>query len=426
MTSPTPAAAPEIRPDRRATVLKLLAALALPLFFVVLFPLCYASALHAPASHKLALLVVGPERVVSPIAARLDATSQFSATQTDVPSAAREQVLQRTVEGAVKITVDTSGTSDATASTATAADSTASSADAGTTSFTVTTYVASGGGRSAASAVEAVGAKLAAQLGTTASVVDVAPLTADDELGTDLFYLLIYSSLAGYLVIVAMVQVWPDASLVVRFVAAAVTAVIAPLLVFGLSSIFVGDYGQSFGTIAGVIGIDMLYVFTVSTLAILVGQFLGKLLTFGVMATIVFLNFPSSGGAVPASMLPGFWQWMHGWYLGAGALESFRSMIYFGGNDLGRWITQLLAWTIVAVLAVVLVDLAKTTRRLGVELASLRPDPGPGRHAQLGTAGPQVTDLGRLEVAREAEPLAAQRSITTGFGGGQTVTEAGR
>ena len=333
--------------------MKAAVALLLPLFFVVVFPLAFVSALHKPAPHDLPILVVGPTQVVSKITTGLDDTASFRATQTDVVSAARSGVENREVDGAVRVTVVPAAKSGA------------------SPTYTVRTYVATAEGRSVAAAVEGAGSTIAAKLGTTATVVDVAPLAVTDELGVTLFYLFAYTSLAAYLVVIVLAQVMPGSKLRIRFLASGITAVLAPLIGFGLASIWVGDYGVSFGTIVALLGVAALSVFTTGALAILLQQFLGDATTFGIMSFIVFLNFPSSGGTSPAAMLPPFWQFIHNFYFGAGAFESFRSLVYFGGNGVGRWLLQLCLWTVGLVLAAVVVHLAKSVRRQRKQISAL-------------------------------------------------------
>ncbi|ROS48880.1 ABC transporter permease [Frigoribacterium sp. PhB24] len=368
------ASAPSVaEPSRASVAKKLVFALLLPLYFVIVFPVMFVSALHAPTPHDLSLIVVGPAQVVGQIADGLDETREFRATHTDVVEEARSSVEDRTVEGAIEITP------------VPAADPTEQ------TDFVVTTYYADAEGRSVGSAVRAAGDQVAEQLGTTAEAVDVAPLAATDTLGTTLFYLLTYTSLAAYLVIIVLTQVQPRARLRTRYLASAITAVIAPLIVFGLSSIWVGDYGASFGTIAGLLGVNALYVFTVGAAAILIQQFLGNVATFGIMGFIVFLNFPSAGGAGPSAMLPPFWQAVHSFYFGAGANEAFRSIVYFDGAGAQRWVLQLLAWTVGLVLATVVVHLVKTVRAQRVDLALLT-----DRDAQHVDARRELREANRL------------------------------
>jgi hypothetical protein len=332
---------PAARGSRRETWSRLASAFLAPLFFVIAFPLLFVGAIHSPTPNDLPILVVGQDSIVSEVTAGLDNSTSFAATQTDIVAEARTSVEERRAMGAIQV--------DAT--------------NEATPTFTVTAYVATAEGKAVAAAVQSAGADVADSFGAALEVIEVAPLDAQDPLGTNLFYLMTYTSLAAYLVIIVLMQVQPRARLRYRYVAVAGAAVTAPLIVFGLSSIFVGDYGASFGTIAGLMGVASLYVFTVGSAAILIEQFLGKAATIGIMGFIVLLNFPSSGGPTPASLLPPFWQAIHGFYFGSGAYESFRSIIYFDGAGTARWLLQLLAWTGGLVLVTIVVHLARTTRR---------------------------------------------------------------
>ncbi len=381
--SPSAIPVKPLQPERRMNW-RLLGGLLLPLFFAIIFPLAFTSATHAPAPHDLALTVVGPQQVVGQIADSLDATGSFAVTQTDVSAQARASVEERRSVGAIEVTVQTES-ADSSGAPAPSASMDASAAVQ--PSFAVTTYVADAGGRAEASAVESAAQQIASQLGVTATVVDVAPLAPEDPLGTNLFYLLVFSSLAGYMVVIVAGQVMPGSRLAVRYGIVGAAALLAPGIVFGLSSIFVGDYGASIGTIAGVLGVGALYVLTVGAAAILVQQFLGSQAQFGVMALIVFLNFPSAGAAAPASMLPPFWAGVHSVYFGSGAFEAFRSLTYFDGHGASRWILQLLAWLVFFLAATVIVHLSQLVLKQRRELAAgqqHRPAPphqgGPGNH----------------------------------------------
>ena len=332
---------------------RLIGGLILPAFFALVFPFAFASATHAPAPHDLALTVVGPAQIVSDVAASLDETSKFAVSQTDVASEAANSVKERRADGAIEIT----------ATQQQAGAETSSDTSSPHPSITVTTYVANAGGRSQAAAVTAVGEAIAKQFGTTSAIKDVAPLADEDGLGTNLFYLLVYTSLAGYMVVIASATILPGAGIGTKYGIVAVAALFAPLLVFALSSIFVGDYGASFGTITAVLGVAALSVLVVGAVAILLQQFLGWQVQFGVMSAIVFLNFPSSGAIAANSMLPPFWQSMHSVWFGSAAFESFRSLVYFSGNGLGRWLLQLAAWLVIVVLLTIVVQLSRTVRQ---------------------------------------------------------------
>ncbi|NQX28103.1 hypothetical protein HQQ81_12195 [Microbacteriaceae bacterium VKM Ac-2854] len=353
MTDAAPADPAPTTSRRPNPIVQIASAFLLPLFFVIAFPLAFVSALHNPTPHELPILIVGPDQVVSQIATTLDETGRFAAERTDVVSEARSRVEDRSFDGSIQIDV------------VPAAD------EQSAPTFAVTSYVAGAEGRAVSAAVESVGDSVAEQLGTTVTVTDVAPLSAEDPLGVGLFYLLTYTSLAAYLVIIVLTQVMPGAKLRVRYAAVAVASIVAPLIAFGLSSIFIGDYGAGFGTIAGLLGVNALYVFTVGCAAIVIEQLLGRAATFGVMALVVFLNFPGAGGASPEAMLPPFWQAIHNVYFGAGAMESFRSIVYFDGNGVGRWLFQLAAWTVGLMLVTFIIHQAKTVRVQRKQLAEV-------------------------------------------------------
>ncbi len=420
-------AAPGAAKSRRPVNRRLIGGLLLPLFFAIVFPLVFTSATHAPEPHALPLTVVGPQQVVGKIADALDSSDSFSVTETDVSAEARASVEERRADGAIEVAVAapvsdaaspapapaSADPSDGTAPAAAGAPDGASGAAGSTAAvappaFTVTTYVASGAGRSTVSAVQAAADQVAAQLGTTATVVDVAPLAKEDPLGTNLFYLLVFSSLAGYMIVIVAGQLMPGARLSVRYGLVGAAALLAPLVVFGLSAIFVGDYGASFSTITAVLGVAALYVLTVGAAAVLVQQFLGSQAQFGVMALIVFLNFPSAGGAAPASMMPPFWGGVHNVYFGSGAFEAFRSLVYFDGNGASRWILQLLAWLVVFVAAGVIVHLSQIVleqrRRLAAqEPEQVQPDDG----HEDGPALPVVATQEQRSLTAAAHPVPA-------------------
>ncbi|GAB92668.1 ABC transporter permease [Gordonia rhizosphera] len=332
---------------------RILAWFALPLFFVVGFPLAYVSALHDPTPHNLALTVVGPDAVVTPIVDGLDTGDEFRVTQSSSTPDAERSVKNRDAAGGILVTVDMQAPSR------------------GESVPSVTAYVASAEGRATVSVVQTVADNLARQLGTTARTVDVAPLADEDPLGTNLFYFLIFCSIGGYLVIITLSEVWGP-SLRARLVGGVVAAIVTPPVVFWLSAIVVGDYGADAGTIARLLAAASVYVFVCALAAILAEQIIGPAITIGVIALVVFMNFPSSGGATPASLLPAFWQSVHGVWFGAGAMESFRSIIYFDGAHSYRWLLQLTAWVFALFVIVSLVHLARTTGHLRRAIDALR------------------------------------------------------
>ena len=225
----------------------------LPLFVVVCLPFALASAFHSPTPHDVPLTIEGPSQLVHPIVTALDETAQFSVKESDVAGAASLDVKNRDSMGGITITLSESST----------------------TPPSMTVYVASAAGKVVVPVVQAAAADIAKQIHAPLTTVEVAPLDPKDGLGANLMYLLIFSSLGGYLPITVLAQVMPRASIRIRYLTVGVACLVTPLLVFGLQSIFNGDYGQSFGTIFNVLAVDALYVFVVGSLAILADQLLG-------------------------------------------------------------------------------------------------------------------------------------------------------
>lgn len=347
-------------PGRRPSFARVMAALVLPLFFVVFFPLAFVSALHDPQPHHLPLTLVGPEAVVGRIADSLSDGDAFDVTETDEVSQAKQDVRDRASVGSILVTAPSASSSGA-----------PSSAGSEGTRLSVTAYTASAAGNGAAPVVTRLGQEVARQLNAPLKVEDIVPLAKRDPAGSNLFYLLTYSSIGAYLVIVALLQVVPRASLRVRYLTVTIASLVIPPVVFALSALFTGNYVGDVSHVFGLLGVDALYVFAIGSLAILAEQALGKAMMFGVMALVVFLNFPSSGGPVASSLLPPFWQGMHSVWYGSAAMEALRSVTYFDGAGAARWILQLVAWVLAIPLITALVDMVKANLKMRRTIAEL-------------------------------------------------------
>lgn len=329
----------------------IIAVVSLPVFFMLCFTLAYTSALHAPKPHDLSLTIAGPAQTTQELSTAVTnkAAGAFDVTRTTSLSDARKRVEEREAVGAILID-----------------------------GKTVTTVIGSGGGLTAAQVVEQVGQQVATNLGTTPKVVDVAPVTSKDATGSTLFFFIVICTIGGYLSITVLSQVLPKARARTQLATSAGAAILTPVIGFGAMSLFVGDYGATFGEIAAVLGIGMVYTFTIAVFATLLTRVLKQAAIFGVVLLIMSLNFPSAGGGSPEAMLPGFWQVVHNSWFGAGAMEAIRSIVYFNGHQVGRWLVQLLIWTF-AILVVTLLQIAASRR--GRSAPTPEPSSTGGAHA---------------------------------------------
>jgi hypothetical protein len=326
-----------VDPERKASLrTTLIAVISMPVFFLLAFTLCYVSATHAPVPNDMSIALVGPTATTELLATAIEeeAPGAFELTQMRDADAAVEAVEHRDVVGAVVV-------------------------DGGE----VTTVIASGGGRLASSTVTSLGDRVAAELGSaSAPVVDeVAPLPSDDPGGSILFFLVVICTVGAFLSVSGTAQAFPGARLRAMVATAAGAAVLVPVLGFALINVYV-DFEVPFGTAAVVIGIGMVYTLTVGLLAAFLTTTLGSASIFAVILLLIALNFPSTGASVPASMLPGFWQVVHDGWVGSGAFEAMRSVLFFDGNQSGRWLLQLLLWLAGAVVLLAVVSLVRTRR----------------------------------------------------------------
>src|SRR5439155_253383 len=130
-----------------------------------------------------------------------------------------------------------------------------------------------------------------------------------------------------------------------RYLMIAAAAIATPILLYLVGGLIFNAYTGSAGTILALIGVGALYAFIVGVIRLQV--LLGQAAIIAMMAVFVFLNFPSAGGAIPASMLPGFWRFIHSFWIGGAAVDAIRSILYFGGQGVATDIVKLLAWLII-------------------------------------------------------------------------------
>ena len=115
----------------------------------------------------MAVAVAGPEQVVNTMRGQ----DELAVTGVDDDAAARRHVYERETDAAFVIAPNGE----------------------------MKIYVVGGGGRSVATAAEAVGREIAAQAGLTATAEDVAPTSAADPSGTVEFYAIIFMSIGASL-----------------------------------------------------------------------------------------------------------------------------------------------------------------------------------------------------------------------------------
>jgi hypothetical protein len=301
-----------------------LGSLLIPLFFVTLFALCIIGVYHKPHPHGIKVAVVGPPAQTAPLRAGMQkaAGSAFEISPIGTAGEAVRAVRNRDVDAAFVPTLDPNAPA--------------------------TLVVAQAGGRIVASATETFARAVAAHQGMQLAVRDVRPLAPGDAIGLGVFMFLIVLTITGYLTVTLLFTLAPGLSPGRRYAMIAGTAVLLPTIAYLIGGLGYGVYTGSFGTILAFLAIGALYVFAIGLITRLLQVLLGPPALFVSLALFVFVNIPSLGATYTADVLPSFWRFVNHFWIGAQTVDAERSLLYFGGQDVGTDLLRLLAWTAVA------------------------------------------------------------------------------
>ncbi|MBB2933122.1 hypothetical protein FHX82_000142 [Amycolatopsis bartoniae] len=366
-----------------------------PVFFFCGFLVCYLLAFHQPTPHHVKVAVADPATAAK-LETALDKASPGGFDIVPVPNgdAARQSVLDR--------------------------DTTAGfSADPAHP----TLYVAKADGSMLESILTQTFTPIAAQGGGTLAVVDLAPTASGDPMGTGMFYLVLVWNIPSYVVVMMLL----------RAVTMSRRTKILTLVGWGA---FLSVAGYLAGLAMHVIPNEP----AVMPLAFLLS--LGISLTsFGLvpfakqffpgvaMGLFVLLSMPSSGGAIPIQLVPGFFRALHPIMPMGNLIEAARGVFYFHGVGILRPILVLCAWLLVGI-ALIAGHALWQKRRAQADAAVVeapvedptlempRPTAVPARHHHFGQLVPVVNGTVRTP---DGEPVGGAAITVTDTRGQQLV-----
>lgn len=289
-----------------------------PMLFLVGFLLCYLLPFHDPAPHDLSVAVSDPATAAA-VASALDAGAPgaFDITSADDDDAVRSQVLDRSVIAGFSVA-----------------------------GGEATLYTAGADGIFLEQAVSTTFSSIADAQQLSLTTVDLVPSAPGDTSGTGLFYLALIWNLIPYITVMMLLRA--ALGKLGRLVALAATGAVVTVVsyLFGLALEVVPSEPRV-----------MLYAYltflavglVTSGLAPFVGQFLP-----GVAITLfVLLSIPSSGGAIPWQLVPGFFRFLHPVLPLGNTIDAARGVAYFDDQGLLRPTMVLLAWIAAGVLLTV-------------------------------------------------------------------------
>lgn len=160
--------------------------------------------------------------------------------------------------------------------------------------------------------------------------------------------------MSGFMLIVVAGSAQPAAMRLLRLLPitagwsvfmSAVVWVIADPIVGGVD----GHFWRLFGT--GIVAIFTTAMFTTVPV-----RLFGLLAVVPAVGILMFLGVPASGGALSVYMTPDVFRVLHDVLPMPAAVESIRSILYFGADSVGRHLITFVLWGLVSLVCVVAID----------------------------------------------------------------------
>lgn len=273
----------------------------MPLFFILMFCLCYVAAFHAPSSHDVPVAVVGSSTQLERSAAA-DLPGDFSFTSFGSNASARAAVI----DGRAAIAYDPVGP---------------------------VLYVASAHQFQAANLVPALLRPVLPADSTTAKVVDLAPLPSYDSYGTTAMYLMLAWCIGGYMT--AMFIGMMGGPLMQRTRMAVIVGL--GLVISAVTNILAGPV---IGAVHGHFWVMLLiawgWIVAIGLAVNGLSYFFGRFIALPAMVIFVFLSVPASGAAYPPWFMPEPFRWLNNVVVGSGITEMIKRLLYTVGPGYSR------------------------------------------------------------------------------------------
>jgi hypothetical protein len=176
---------------------------------------------------------------------------------------------------------------------------------------------------------------------------DVAPLSNHD-VGMTPMYLMLTWCIAGYLSAMFIGLMGGPLSRRTRYgiilcCSAALSIISSVLVVLVLKAIPVHLFWQ-------VLGLGFVWSVAIGAAVNGLSYFLGRFIAAPAMTLFIFLSIPSSGAAMPAWMMPEFFQWANNIVVGSGISEMLKHLIYGVGPGYARGWIMLAVYLVVGLL----------------------------------------------------------------------------
>ncbi|NMD96251.1 ABC transporter permease [Rhodococcus sp. BL-253-APC-6A1W] len=302
-----------------------------PLGMVVMMLSFMLGAMYQPAPRDMPVTVVAAtteqaEQVVAGLEENM--TGLFALKASDSVDAARAAVQDRTAIAAYVLPSATSPTA------------------------TLVTNEAAG--VSQQQVVTTVFGQVAAGSQMPLTVENLAPLPGADSMGTVTLYVAMGWIMSGFMLVVVASSAQPAAMRLRRLLPiAAGWSVFMSAVIWVIADPIVGavdgHFWQLFAT--GIVAIFSTALFTAVP-----ARLFGLLAVLPAVAILMFLGVPASNGALSVYMTPEIFTTLHAVLPMPAAVESVRSILYFGGDTVGSHLVTFAIWGAASLVCVVVID----------------------------------------------------------------------
>ncbi|MEO7904996.1 MAG: ABC transporter permease [Candidatus Saccharimonadales bacterium] len=286
----------------------------LPLFFVVMFCVCYVGAFHAPSFRGLDVGVVANDQTAT-IEQQLGDKVDLTIYQTV------DQAKQAVRDGEVAGVYHPGQTQDR-------------------------LYVASAVQMQAGMIASQVFVPLADRANHDLTTVDVAPLPAHDAFGMTAMYLMLAICIGGYMVGMFLGMMGAPLRHRTRFLTLLGSSIVLSFVIAALSSPLIGAISGHFWSIWG---ISFAWMLTIGIVVNGIGYFTGRFVASVAMIIFVFLSVPASGAALPISLMPDVFQSINGLVVGSGITGMLKHAIYGVGSGFATGFVQMAIYFVVGI-----------------------------------------------------------------------------
>lgn len=225
-------------------------------------------------------------------------------------------------------------------------------------------------GMSQQQVVQQVFGQVSAGQGMPLQTETVASLGDGDTMGTVSLYLAMGWIMSGFMVVVVAFGAAPMVMPLRKLV-----PVVAGFAVFMSTVLWViADpiVGAVDGHFLPLVGTGIVAIVSVALFTTVFVRLLGVLAVLPAVAVLMFLGVPASGGALSIYMEPTIFRFLHDVLPMPAAVESVRSILYFGGDTVGSHLLTFVIWGAVSLLCVAIIDRFRPVRTQPLEVEAER------------------------------------------------------